>query len=116
MFTDVLRGKRVVVTGSSTGIGEQIAYHYARLGASVLVTARREAALKQVTQVIIGLTCQMVHTGSQVIKSVNHKGHRGHRGQLVIKVNRSSRSKCHQKECNTMEIPSCARDVGAELQ
>ena len=52
MFTDVLRGKRVVVTGSSTGIGEQIAYHYARLGASVLVTARREAALKQVTQVI----------------------------------------------------------------
>ncbi|XP_078330258.1 hydroxysteroid 11-beta-dehydrogenase 1-like protein [Crassostrea virginica] len=47
---DVLRGKRVVVTGSSTGIGEQIAYHYARLGASVLVTARREAALKQVVQ------------------------------------------------------------------
>ena len=112
----MLRGKRVVVTGSSTGIGEQIAYHYARLGASVLVTARREAALKQVTQVIIGSTCQMVHTGSQVIKSVNHKGHRGHRGQLVIKVNRSSRSKCHQKECNTMEIPSCSRAVGAELQ
>ena len=111
----MLRGKRVVVTGSSTGIGEQIAYHYARLGASVLVTARREAALKQVTQVI-GSTCQMVPTGSQVIKSVNHKGHRGHRGQLVIKVSRSSRSKCHQKECNTMEIPSCARDVGAELQ
>ncbi|XP_061190976.1 hydroxysteroid 11-beta-dehydrogenase 1-like protein [Saccostrea echinata] len=45
---DVLKGKRVVVTGSSTGIGEQIAYHYARMGAQVLVTARRENILKQV--------------------------------------------------------------------
>ncbi|XP_078580643.1 hydroxysteroid 11-beta-dehydrogenase 1-like protein [Branchiostoma floridae x Branchiostoma japonicum] len=35
-----LRGARVVVTGCSTGIGEQMAYHYARLGARVLITAR----------------------------------------------------------------------------
>ncbi|XP_035657678.1 hydroxysteroid 11-beta-dehydrogenase 1-like protein isoform X7 [Branchiostoma floridae] len=43
-----LRGARVVVTGCSTGIGEQMAYHYARLGARVLITARREARLKEV--------------------------------------------------------------------
>lgn len=47
---DVLKGKRVVVTGSSTGIGEQIAYHYARMGAHVMVTSRRENTLKQVVQ------------------------------------------------------------------
>ncbi|XP_056003922.1 hydroxysteroid 11-beta-dehydrogenase 1-like protein [Ostrea edulis] len=45
---NVLRGKRVVVTGSSTGIGEQIAYHYARMGADLLITARREKVLQQV--------------------------------------------------------------------
>ncbi|XP_066270120.1 hydroxysteroid 11-beta-dehydrogenase 1-like protein isoform X2 [Branchiostoma lanceolatum] len=43
-----LRGARVVVTGCSTGIGEQMAYHYARLGAKVIITARREARLKEV--------------------------------------------------------------------
>ncbi|XP_035670305.1 hydroxysteroid 11-beta-dehydrogenase 1-like protein [Branchiostoma floridae] len=43
-----LRGARVVVTGCSTGIGEQMAYHYARLGAKVVITARREARLKEV--------------------------------------------------------------------
>lgn len=45
-----VRGKRVLVTGSSTGIGEQIAYEFARLGANVVVTARRENILKKVVQ------------------------------------------------------------------
>ncbi|KAI8503190.1 hypothetical protein Bbelb_190110 [Branchiostoma belcheri] len=43
-----LRGARVIVTGCSTGIGEQMAYHYARLGAKVIITARREARLREV--------------------------------------------------------------------
>ncbi|XP_022100517.1 hydroxysteroid 11-beta-dehydrogenase 1-like protein B isoform X4 [Acanthaster planci] len=43
-----INGKRVVITGASTGIGEQIAYQYARLGARVLITARREAMLQLV--------------------------------------------------------------------
>ena len=45
---DDIRNKRVLVTGASGGIGEQIAYHYAQLGAKVLITARREAELKRV--------------------------------------------------------------------
>ena len=45
---DAVKGKRVLVTGASTGIGEQLAYHYARLGADVVVTARRENRLKEV--------------------------------------------------------------------
>lgn len=43
-----LRGARVVVTGASTGIGEQMAYHYARFGAQLVITARREKVLQQV--------------------------------------------------------------------
>ncbi|XP_071942567.1 hydroxysteroid 11-beta-dehydrogenase 1-like protein [Antedon mediterranea] len=43
-----VKGKRVVITGASTGIGEQIAYHYARFGAKIIVTARREAVLQKV--------------------------------------------------------------------
>ncbi|XP_038076707.1 hydroxysteroid 11-beta-dehydrogenase 1-like protein [Patiria miniata] len=43
-----IKDKRVVITGASTGIGEEIAYHYARFGARILITARREAVLKQV--------------------------------------------------------------------
>ncbi|OWF40730.1 hydroxysteroid 11-beta-dehydrogenase 1-like protein isoform X1 [Mizuhopecten yessoensis] len=45
---DVVQGKRVLITGGSGGIGEQMAYHFARMGASVIVTARRENRLQQV--------------------------------------------------------------------
>ncbi|KAK3095233.1 hypothetical protein FSP39_011950 [Pinctada imbricata] len=47
---DVLKGKNVVITGASAGIGEQMAYHYARMGANVLVTARRQNILKKVVE------------------------------------------------------------------
>ncbi|XP_074868783.1 hydroxysteroid 11-beta-dehydrogenase 1-like protein B isoform X2 [Carettochelys insculpta] len=47
---DIVRGKRVLVTGSSTGIGEQIAYEFARMGAHLLLTARRDQQLKEVAQ------------------------------------------------------------------
>uniref|UniRef100_A0A674JW93 11-beta-hydroxysteroid dehydrogenase 1 n=1 Tax=Terrapene triunguis TaxID=2587831 RepID=A0A674JW93_9SAUR len=45
---EMLKGKRVIVTGASTGIGEQMAYHLARMGAHVLITARTEAKLQKV--------------------------------------------------------------------
>ena len=48
--TESVRGKRVLVTGASTGIGEQLAYHYARLGARLVITARREHVLKEVVK------------------------------------------------------------------
>lgn len=44
-----LKGAKVLVTGASTGIGEQVAYHYARLGAQIVITARRENTLKEVS-------------------------------------------------------------------
>ncbi|XP_066503714.1 hydroxysteroid 11-beta-dehydrogenase 1-like protein [Hoplias malabaricus] len=45
-----LKGVRVLVTGASTGIGEQLAYHYARLGAQIVITARRGHVLKEVVK------------------------------------------------------------------
>ncbi len=47
---ETVRGKNVIITGGSTGIGEQLAYQYARLGANILITARREEQLKQVIE------------------------------------------------------------------
>ncbi|KAL4235523.1 hypothetical protein ACF0H5_003920 [Mactra antiquata] len=46
----LVKGKRVLVTGASTGIGEQLAYQYAEHGAHVVITARRENRLKEVIE------------------------------------------------------------------
>ncbi|XP_015285060.1 PREDICTED: corticosteroid 11-beta-dehydrogenase isozyme 1 [Gekko japonicus] len=45
---EMLQGKRVIVTGASTGIGEQMAYHLAHMGSHILITARTEAKLQKV--------------------------------------------------------------------
>uniref|UniRef100_A0A8C3MSS3 11-beta-hydroxysteroid dehydrogenase 1 n=1 Tax=Geospiza parvula TaxID=87175 RepID=A0A8C3MSS3_GEOPR len=47
---ELLRGKRVIVTGASSGIGEQMAYHLARMEAHLLLTARTEAKLQKVVE------------------------------------------------------------------
>ncbi|XP_053560664.1 11-beta-hydroxysteroid dehydrogenase 1 isoform X2 [Bombina bombina] len=46
----MLKGKRVIVTGASSGIGEQMAYHLAQMGSHILITARTEAKLKKVIE------------------------------------------------------------------
>lgn len=45
---EMLKGKKVIVTGASMGIGKEVAYHLAKMGAHVVVTARSEEALKKV--------------------------------------------------------------------
>ena len=44
---DDLKGKRILVTGSSTGIGAAVAIEFARLGAAVIVHGNRNAASAQ---------------------------------------------------------------------
>ena len=45
-----LRGKRVLVTGSSSGIGEQAAYQLGKIGAQVVLVARRAEELESVAK------------------------------------------------------------------
>ncbi|XP_038627564.1 hydroxysteroid 11-beta-dehydrogenase 1-like protein [Tachyglossus aculeatus] len=51
-------GAKVLLTGASAGIGEQMAYHYAQLGAHIVLTARREAVLQRVAE-----TCRTLGPG-----------------------------------------------------
>ncbi|KAM8814920.1 11-beta-hydroxysteroid dehydrogenase 1 isoform 1-T2 [Rhynchonycteris naso] len=45
---EMLQGKKVIVTGASKGIGKEMAYHLAKMGAHVMVTARSEETLKKI--------------------------------------------------------------------
>ncbi|XP_078600985.1 hydroxysteroid 11-beta-dehydrogenase 1-like protein isoform X1 [Branchiostoma floridae x Branchiostoma japonicum] len=56
-----IRGATVLITGCSTGIGEEMAYQYARLGAKILITARRENRLKEVVAKAKSLGAQEAH-------------------------------------------------------
>ncbi|XP_078487013.1 hydroxysteroid 11-beta-dehydrogenase 1-like protein [Ciona intestinalis] len=46
--TGVLKNKRVLITGASQNIGEELATQYAQSGAKIVITARREDKLKEV--------------------------------------------------------------------
>ncbi|XP_066287900.1 hydroxysteroid 11-beta-dehydrogenase 1-like protein isoform X4 [Branchiostoma lanceolatum] len=56
-----IRGATVVITGCSSGIGEEMAYQYARLGAKILIAARRENRLKEVVAKAKSLGAQEAH-------------------------------------------------------
>ena len=47
---DTLRGKVVWVTGASSGIGEELAYSLAMLGARLVLSSRRRTELERVIE------------------------------------------------------------------
>lgn len=57
----MVKGKRVLVTGSSTGIGEQIAYTFSKMGAHVMLTARRAKQLQEVAEKCLQLGAGSAH-------------------------------------------------------
>ncbi|XP_040990763.1 11-beta-hydroxysteroid dehydrogenase A-like isoform X1 [Juglans microcarpa x Juglans regia] len=48
IFSEDLAGKVVLITGASSGIGEHLAYEYAKRGARLSLAARRESSLREV--------------------------------------------------------------------
>ncbi|CAI9109903.1 OLC1v1009830C1 [Oldenlandia corymbosa var. corymbosa] len=45
-----VKGKVVLITGASSGIGEQLSYEYAKRGACLVIVARRENLIKKVAE------------------------------------------------------------------
>uniref|UniRef100_A0A8D2JBI2 Hydroxysteroid 11-beta-dehydrogenase 1-like protein n=1 Tax=Varanus komodoensis TaxID=61221 RepID=A0A8D2JBI2_VARKO len=56
---DTLAGARVLITGVSCGIGEQVPYHYARFQAQIVLTARRETLLQKLTKKVFCFPADM---------------------------------------------------------
>ncbi|OAY68316.1 11-beta-hydroxysteroid dehydrogenase 1B [Ananas comosus] len=50
LFPEDLTHKVVLITGASSGIGEQLAYEYAKKGAALVLVARREGSLQEVAE------------------------------------------------------------------
>jgi len=50
LFPEDVRHKVVLITGASSGIGEQLAYEYAKRGAALSLVARREGSLREVAE------------------------------------------------------------------
>ncbi|OXB59935.1 hypothetical protein ASZ78_008071, partial [Callipepla squamata] len=59
-FAELLPGARVLLTGASAGIGEQMAFSYAAMGAEMVLTARRGAVLREVTEKCLTLGAKKV--------------------------------------------------------
>ncbi|XVF54725.1 hypothetical protein PTKIN_Ptkin05aG0204200 [Pterospermum kingtungense] len=55
LFMENVTGKVILITGASSGIGEQLAYEYARRGARLALVARREQRLQEVAA-----TCEII--------------------------------------------------------
>ncbi|XP_022137234.1 11-beta-hydroxysteroid dehydrogenase 1B-like, partial [Momordica charantia] len=51
IFSEDVDGKVVLITGASSGIGEHLAYEYAKRGAYLALVARRENRLREVAHV-----------------------------------------------------------------
>lgn len=60
IFSENVAGKVVIITGASSGIGEQLAYEYAKRGAHLALAARRENALREVANKALTLGCPEV--------------------------------------------------------
>ena len=63
-----LKDRVVVVTGASSGIGEAMAREYAKMGAKVVMAARREEKLRRIAQEIESTGGKVVYCACDVTK------------------------------------------------
>jgi NAD(P)-dependent dehydrogenase (short-subunit alcohol dehydrogenase family) len=61
---DLLRGKRILVTGGGTGLGKSIARRYLELGAEIVICGRRSEVLDAAAQELRAATGGRVETVS----------------------------------------------------
>ncbi|XP_066535448.1 dehydrogenase/reductase SDR family member 7 [Hoplias malabaricus] len=98
-----LRGKVVWITGASSGIGEELAYQLAAVGARLVLSARREAELERVKQNclerstleekdVLVITLDLLDRESHLEKTNNVLRHFGKIDVLVNNGGRSQRS------------------------
>ncbi|TDZ83449.1 Fatty acyl-CoA reductase [Mycobacteroides salmoniphilum] len=91
-----VKDKRVLITGASSGIGEEAAYQFGKLGAKVIVVARREDLLNEVAARITAaggtadaIACDLSDLDAidKLVEIVNER-----HGGLDILVNNAGRS------------------------
>ncbi|XVE56543.1 hypothetical protein DITRI_Ditri04bG0019500 [Diplodiscus trichospermus] len=91
VFKENVAGKVILITGASSGIGEHLAYEYARRGACLALVARRKHRLQEVAAIceMIG-SPEAVYILADVSKIADCKGfvdatlnHFGHLDHLV---------------------------------
>ena len=58
---DLLRNKRILITGGGTGLGRGMAHRFLELGASVYICGRREEILRQTTAELAAETKGTIH-------------------------------------------------------
>ncbi|KAJ8290319.1 hypothetical protein GJAV_G00011370 [Gymnothorax javanicus] len=95
-----LRGKVVWITGASSGIGEELAYQLARLGARLILSARREEELERVK--LCCLSCSSLQEEDVLVlpldlldmdsHQVKMKTAMEHFGNIDILINNGGRS------------------------
>ncbi len=61
------KSKRVIITGASSGIGEALAYEYAAAGAKVVLGARQEEKLREITRRITSQGGEAVYCKCDVV-------------------------------------------------
>jgi NAD(P)-dependent dehydrogenase (short-subunit alcohol dehydrogenase family) len=58
---DLLRNKRVLITGGGTGLGKAMAYRFLQLGATVYICGRREGVLEETAAELSNATKGAIH-------------------------------------------------------
>ncbi len=69
--TDLLQGKRILITGGGTGLGKGMAHRFLALGATVYICGRREEVLQQTAAELAQATKGPIHALACDVRSLD---------------------------------------------
>ncbi|WP_262691069.1 SDR family oxidoreductase [Kordiimonas aestuarii] len=100
----MFKGQTIWITGASSGIGEALAYEFAEAGASLVLSARRQAELERVKAACVGkglpgadvlvLPLDVTDEAQVTAAAKAAKDFRGHIDMLINNAGISQRSLC----------------------